>query len=111
MHMPQVRNLHLVFQFLLQITIINFTYCLVVYYLPSGFHPQPLPHENSKSSKSFYLTLPSTMQRLREECERDSGPKKVVSVSAQVGGVIAASDSCEIPLNEQVKGLHEVCWN
>ena len=47
-------------------------------------------------------TLPSTMQKMREECKSGSGPKKVVSdVSAQVGGVIAASDSCEIPRNEQ----------
>ena len=77
-------------------------YCLAVYYLPSGFHPQALPHGNSKSSKSFYPTLPSTMLKMKEGCEKGYGPKKVVSeVSAQVGGLIAATDSCEIPCNEQ----------
>ena len=77
-------------------------YCLAVYYLPSGFHPQALPHGNSKSSKSFYPTLPSTMLKMKEGCEKGYGPKKVVSeVSAQVGGFIAATDSCEIPRNEQ----------
>ena len=42
------------------------------------------------------------MLRMKEECEKGSGPKKVVSdVSAQVGGLTAATDSCEIPRNEQ----------
>lgn len=77
-------------------------YCLAVYYLPSDFHPQPVPHGNSKSSASFYPTLPSTMQQMREECKKGSGPKKVISqVSAGVGGIVSASDSCEIPRNEQ----------
>ena len=42
------------------------------------------------------------MLKMKEECEKGYGPKKVVSeVSAQVGGLIAAADSCEIPHNEQ----------
>ena len=42
------------------------------------------------------------MQQMREECKKGSGPKKVVSeVSAGVGGIVSASDSCEIPRNEQ----------
>ena len=42
------------------------------------------------------------MLKMKEECEKGYGLKKVVShVSAQVGGLIAATDSCEIPRNEQ----------
>ena len=42
------------------------------------------------------------MAQMKEECSKGSGPKKVVSdVSTSLGGVLAASDSCEIPLNEQ----------
>ena len=41
------------------------------------------------------------MQQMREECKKGSGPKKVISeVSAGVGGIVSASDSCEIPRNE-----------
>ena len=78
-------------------------YCLAVYYLPQGFIPEVMPHGNSKSDrKPFYPTLPSTMEQMKEECIKGSGPKKVVSdVSSRLGGVLAASDSCEIPRNEQ----------
>ena len=77
-------------------------YCLAVYYIPHGFYPQPVPHGNSKSSTSFYLTLPSTMQQMRDQCIQGSGQKQVVSVvTASVGGIVSASDSCAIPRNEQ----------
>ena len=39
---------------------------------------------------------------MKEECFKGSGPKKFVSdVSIRLGGVLAASDSCEIPRNEE----------
>ena len=61
-----------------------------------------MPHGNSKSGQSFYPTLPSTMQQIKEECSKGSGPKQAVSdVSARMGGVISATDACEIPHNEQ----------
>ena len=42
------------------------------------------------------------MQQMKDECSKGSGPKKVISdVSSRVGGVVSASDSCEIPRNEQ----------
>ena len=42
------------------------------------------------------------MLKMKEECEKGYGPKKVVSdVSPQVGRLIATADSCEIPCNEQ----------
>ena len=63
---------------------------------------------NSKSSKNFYPTLPSTMQQIREECDKGSGPKKVISNtrSAHGRGVISALDSCELPRNEWI-----VAWD
>ena len=77
-------------------------YCLIAYYLPIGFSPKILPHGNSKSSQPFYPTLPSIMHQIKEECDKGSGPKKVISdVSAGVGGIISAVDSCELPHNEQ----------
>ena len=76
-------------------------YCMVVYYLPNNFVPKIVPHGNSKTSKPFYPTLPSTMSALKAECET-SGPKIVVGkISARVGGIVAASDSCELPRGEQ----------
>ena len=73
-----------------------------MYYLPSGFTPQPLPHDNSKSSKPFYPTLLSTVQRMKEECSKGYGPKRVLcDVSASVGGILSATDSCELPRSEQ----------
>ena len=57
------------------------------------------PHGNSKSSKSFYPTLPSTLESIASS---SSGPKEVVSdVSASVGGILGASDPCCLPRNEQ----------
>ena len=42
------------------------------------------------------------MRLMKEECSKGSGPKKVISdVSSQVGGIVAATDSCEIPRDEQ----------
>ena len=77
-------------------------YCLVTYYLPTGFSPKMLPHGNSKTAKPFYPTLPSVMDEIKEECNRGSGPKKVIAtVSAGVGGVISATDACELPRDEQ----------
>ena len=46
--------------------------------------------------------FPSTMEQMKEQCSKGFGPKKVASdVSTILGGVLAATDSCEIPRNEQ----------
>ena len=49
--------------------------CLVAYYVPDGFHPQPVAHGNSKHKKPFYPTLPSTMAKIRE-VSKNAGPKR-----------------------------------
>ena len=75
--------------------------CLVAYYVPDGFKPQPSAHGNSKTEKPFYPTLPSTMAKIKEELKR-TGPKMVISkVSAELGGVVGATDACILPRNEQ----------
>ena len=75
--------------------------CLVAYYVPDGFQPQPAAHGNCKSEKPFYPTLPSTMIKIKEE-SINAGPKKVISkVSSELGGVVGASDACILPRNEQ----------
>ena len=77
--------------------------CLVTYYLPENFEPTVLPHGNSQQNKPYYPTLPSTMSAIKEQClSGKEGPKQVVSeVSSMVGGVLCASDACELPRNEQ----------
>ena len=75
---------------------------MVVYYVPDGFTPTVLPHGNSKNSKAFFPTLPSTLSSIKEQCSSGKGPKEVVSsVSGAVGGVRNALDACELPRNEQ----------
>ena len=57
--------------------------------------------KNSKSCKPFYPTLPSTMKKIKDECHT-SGPKQVIAdVSACLGGVMSATDACELPRDEQ----------
>ena len=74
--------------------------CLVAYYVPDGYQPQPAAHGNSKGGLPFYPTLPSTMARIKEE-SKASGPKGVISrVSAEIGGVTGAADGCSLPRNE-----------
>lgn len=76
-------------------------YCLAVYYLPPNFEPKAVPHGNSKTERPFFPTLPSTMEKIKQECTA-SGPKQVVSsVSNCVGGVMNATDPCELPRDEQ----------
>jgi hypothetical protein len=77
--------------------------CLVTYYLPENFQPTVLPHGNSKQNKPYYPTLPSTMSAIKEQFQSGKdGPKRVISeVSSMVGGVLCASDACELPRNEQ----------
>ena len=43
------------------------------------------------------------MAAIKEQClSGKDGPKKVVSdISSKVGGVLSASDACELPRNEQ----------
>jgi hypothetical protein len=75
---------------------------MVVYYVPDGFKPTVQPHGNSKHSKAFFSTLPSTLSAIKEQCVSGKGPKEVVSmISSAVGGVKNALDACELPRNEQ----------
>ena len=48
------------------------------------------------------IILPYPLQQIKDECSKGSGPKQAISdVSARFRGVISATDSCEIPRNEQ----------
>ena len=69
--------------------------------MPDDFEPPKLaPHGNSKSSKPYYPTLPSTLTAITTSSAK--GPKEILSdVSSQVGGVLAATDPCSLPRNEQ----------
>ena len=69
--------------------------CLMVNYMPDDFQPPKLaPHGNSKSSKPYF---PTTITAITT-----SSPKEILSdVSSSVGGVLAATDPCSLPRNEQ----------
>lgn len=71
--------------------------CLLAYCMPKNFKPFAKPHGNSKCSKPYYATCPSTMHMLKTE-SKESGPKEVVSaVSLEVGGVIGAIAPGQLP--------------
>ena len=64
--------------------------------MPEGFEPKVQPHGNSKQDKPYYPTLPSTLEAIAND---SGGPKDIVSkVSTSVGGVLACSDPCSLPL-------------
>ena len=69
--------------------------------MPDDFQPPKLaPHGNSKSLKPYYPTLPSTLTAITASSAK--GPKEILSdISAKVGGVLAATDPCSLPRNEQ----------
>ena len=73
---------------------------MMVYYVSDGFQSNVASHGNSKSAKPFYPTLPSILDAI---CKSEpSGAKQIISdVSAQVGGVLSASDPCSLPRSEQ----------
>ena len=74
--------------------------CLIVYHIPNGFKPVVKSHGNTKISKPYFPTWPSTMKMLKEEIG-ESGPKAVVSsVSAKVGGVVGAVAPGQLPRGE-----------
>lgn len=76
-------------------------YCLAVYYMPSNFIPTILSHGNAKSSKPFYPTIPSTVERIKQE-STSIGPKETVAVvSCKVGGILDASCPGALPRSEQ----------
>ena len=61
-----------------------------------------MPYGNSKEDKPFFSTLPITMARIKHECSVAKGPKKFVQeVSASVGGMLSATDICQLPQGEQ----------
>ena len=75
--------------------------CLLSYNIPVGFVKIVASHGNSKQSTPFYPTLPSTKVMMTAEVLH-SGPKRTVSVvSSNLGGVIGASSSGELPRNER----------
>ena len=77
--------------------------CLLSYQIPPGFTKDVASHGNSKQKMTFYPTLPSTKRLIRKEVSnRQSGPKRTVSiVSQKVGGVTGATSPCDLPRNER----------
>lgn len=74
---------------------------MISYYLPVGFTPTIVSHGNSKSSKSFFPTLPSTSADIKEKCSR-SGPKQVAAdLDCSVGGLVGASYPGQLVRSEQ----------
>ena len=72
--------------------------CMVTYHLIGGVLPPPTSHGNSKTYKPFLPTYPSTLQRIKD----DEGPKATVEkVSYQMGVVLGASTSGQLPRDEQ----------
>ncbi len=75
--------------------------CLISYRLSAGFIPSLSYHGNSKDKKPFHPTWPSTLTQVKEECLA-KGPKATVEqVSSEVGGVLRASASAQLPRNEK----------
>ena len=76
-------------------------FCMVTYHIPPGFTPTIVSHGNSKSSKSFFPTLPSTSADIKEKCSH-SGPKQVVAdLDSSVGGLVGASYPGQLARSEQ----------
>ena len=74
---------------------------MVTYRLIGGVLPPPTSHGNSKTYKPFIPTYPSTLQRIKDDCVNE-GPKGTVEkVSYQMGGVLGASNSGQLPRDEQ----------
>ena len=58
------------------------------------------PHDNSKSTKPFHPTWPSTIEIIKKEGAH-AGPKEVISsVSRNVGGVMGAVAPGQLPRDE-----------
>jgi len=75
--------------------------CLVTYHIPPEFIPEIKSHGNSKSNQPFFPTWPSTKELIKQESEH-GGPKETVAkVSAQVGGILKATCSGQLPRNER----------
>ena len=76
-------------------------FCMVAYYLPSNFTPTIVSHGNSKYSKSFFPTLPSTSACIKEKCSH-SGPKQVIAdLDCLSGGLVDASYPGQLARSEQ----------
>ena len=70
------------------------------YHIPPEIIPEIKSHGNSKSNQPFFPTWPSTKQLIKQESEH-GGPKEMVAkVSAQVGGILKAMCSGQLPRNE-----------
>ena len=67
--------------------------------------PHPIlqkPHGNSKSSKPFVRTTPSTLQKLKECRKTNQPPKLAVSkVTKEKGGIVNANAIGDIPRNRR----------
>ena len=74
--------------------------CMLTYYIPAKFEPYVRPHGNSKSTKPFHPTWPSTIEMIKKEGAH-AGPKEVVSsLSHNVGGVMGAVAPGQLPRDE-----------
>ena len=73
---------------------------MLTYYIPPKFEPYVRPHGNSKSTKPFHPTWPSTIKMIKRGGAH-AGPKEVVSsVSHNVGGVMGAIAPGQLPRGE-----------
>jgi hypothetical protein len=69
--------------------------------MPTGFVPHISSHGNSKDAKPFFPTWKSTLSRIKQ-CGVTTGPKAVVeSLSKDVGGLLGATASGQLPRNEK----------
>lgn len=60
------------------------------------------PHGNSKSSKPYIRTSPSTLQKLKQCCAENLVPKVAVStVTKEKGGIINARAIGDVPRNRR----------
>ena len=70
---------------------------MVVYHIPPGFTPTVTAHGNSKSTKPYFPTLPSTYHNIKKECCVHE-PKEVVSkMERSAGGIIETTYPGEVP--------------
>lgn len=74
--------------------------CLVTYRTNADFTPVLSAHGNAKQYKPFHPTWPSTLDSIKEQ-SLNNGPKATVEqVSIEVGGMMGASGSGQLPRNE-----------
>ena len=80
------------------------SHCIVQYWFESGreHKVQVKPHGSSKHRKhSFYRTLPSTLNALKEEAQSHAPKAAVNTVYKKSGGIMNASSLGMLPRNRE----------